>query len=140
MCSAVHCSRIDELPRAAQRLLEQLPEGRVVAFYGEMGAGKTTLIREMCRQLGVQDDVNSPTFSIVNEYRTGEGGIVYHFDFYRLEKPEEALDFGVEEYFYSGRRCLVEWPERIGSLLPETADRVYIRVNDDGSREMTVNP
>ncbi len=139
MCSTVRCSRIDDLPDAAEWLLEQLPEGGVTAFYGGMGAGKTTLIREMCRQLGVQDDVNSPTFAIVNEYRTAAGEILYHFDFYRVEKPEEALDFGVEEYFYSGRRCFVEWPEKIGALLPSDARRVHIEVRDDGSREITVS-
>ena len=128
-----------QLPEAAQRLSEHLHSG-VVAFYGEMGAGKTTLIRALCEHLGVEDDVNSPTFSIVNEYRTGSGETIYHFDFYRIDKPEEAMDFGVEEYFYGGNRCLVEWPEQIERLLPEETDRVYIRVCADGSREITINP
>ena len=131
---------IDDLPDAAEKILEMLRPGGVAAFYGEMGAGKTTLIREMCAQLDVGDNVNSPTFSIVNEYHTAEGETVYHFDCYRLEKPEEALDFGGEEYLYSGCRCLVEWPEKIESLLPDDTDRVYIRVGENGVREITVNP
>ena len=136
----IKIKEIDDLPGAAAQLLKTLRPGGVTAFYGEMGAGKTTLIRAMCERLGVQDDVNSPTFSIVNEYRTGSGETVYHFDFYRIDKPEEALDFGVEEYFYSGNRCLVEWPEKIERLLPQDADRVHIKVSSDGSREITVNP
>ena len=131
---------IDDLPEAAEQLLQMLRPEAVVAFYGEMGAGKTTLIRELCAQLGVEDNVNSPTFSIVNEYRTPAGETIYHFDFYRIDKPEEALDFGCEEYLYSGNCCLIEWPERVENLLPEDTDRVYIRVNGNGIREITVNP
>ena len=131
---------IDDLPAAAEKLLQMLRPDGVVAFYGEMGAGKTTLIRELCAQLGVRDNVNSPTFSIVNEYRTPDGGTVFHFDCYRLDKPEDALDFGCEEYLYSGSRCLIEWPEKIENLLPGDTGRVYIRVNGNGAREITVNP
>jgi len=131
---------IDDLPKAAEMLLEMLRPGGVVAFYGEMGAGKTTLIRELCTRLGVQDNVNSPTFSIVNEYRVPGGETIYHFDFYRIEKPEEALDFGYEEYLYSGSRCLIEWPEKLENLLPDDCDRVYVTVSGNGVREMVVNP
>ena len=131
---------IDDLPHAARQLLQMLRPNGVVAFYGEMGAGKTTLIRAICECLGVTDNVNSPTFSIVNEYRTGANGIVFHFDFYRIDKPEQALDFGYEEYVYSGNFCLMEWPEKIEPLLPDDIDRVYIEVNGDGVREITVNP
>jgi len=131
---------IDDLPRAAEQLLQMLRPDGVAAFYGEMGAGKTTLIRAICECLDVTDNVNSPTFSIVNEYRTGDYGIVFHFDFYRIDKPEQALDFGYEEYVYSGNRCLMEWPEKIEPLLPDDIDRVYIKVNSDGVREITVNP
>jgi len=131
---------IDDLPEAAEMILQMLRPDGIAAFYGEMGAGKTTLIRALCEQLGVRDNVNSPTFSIVNEYQTPEGDAVYHFDFYRVDKPEEALDFGYEEYIDSGNRCLIEWPEKIESLLPEDIDRVFIRVNDNGGREITVNP
>ena len=131
---------IDDLPEAAETLLQMLRPQGVAAFYGEMGAGKTTLIRELCARLGVEDNVNSPTFSIVNEYCTPEGELVYHFDCYRLDSPAEALDFGGEEYLYSGNRCLIEWPEKIENLLPDDTDRVYIRVDGNGVREITVNP
>lgn len=131
---------IDGLPSAAEQLLQMLRPNGVAAFYGEMGAGKTTLIRELCTQLGVTDNVNSPTFSIVNEYQTPDGETIYHFDFYRLDRPEEALDFGCEEYLYSGNRCLIEWPEKVENLLPDDVDRVWIRVNDHGVREIAVNP
>jgi tRNA threonylcarbamoyladenosine biosynthesis protein TsaE len=139
MMQPIKIKTIESLPDAAERLLEVLRPSGIVAFYGEMGAGKTTLIRELCGQLGVTDEVNSPTFSIVNEYRTASGETIYHFDFYRVDRPEEALDFGVEEYFYSGNRCLVEWPEKIESLLPVDTDRVSIRVDANGVREVTVD-
>lgn len=131
---------ISDLPQAAEKLLRMLRPDGVAAFYGEMGAGKTTLIRELCARLGVQDNVNSPTFSIVNEYRTPEGETIYHFDFYRIDKPEEALDFGTEEYLYSGNRCWIEWPEKVENLLPDDTDRIHIRVDGNGVREITVNP
>ena len=128
----------DDIPQAAEALLGLLPRRGVVAFHGEMGAGKTTLIREMCRQLGVEDNVNSPTFSIVNEYHTADGERIYHFDCYRIDRAEEALDFGCEEYFASGDLCLIEWPEKIEGLLPEGFRTVSIKVLDDGMRKVTV--
>ena len=129
---------VDDVPEAAEALLEILPDNGVVAFYGAMGAGKTTLIRAICEQLGVEDNVNSPTFSIVNEYHTPAGEQIYHFDFYRVEKPEEVFDMGYEEYFYSGHRCLIEWPEKIEGLLPDDIHRIWIEVTGNGTREITV--
>ena len=111
-----------------------------MAFRGEMGAGKTTLIRAICDALGVTDTVTSPTFAIVNEYR-GEGiPPVYHFDFYRIDRIEEAFDFGYEEYFYGGDLCLVEWPEKIESLLPDDAMTVRIEVTGEDSRTIEIDP
>lgn len=130
----------DDIPDAVESLLELLDRKGIIAFYGEMGAGKTTLIREICGQLGVEDNVNSPTFSIVNEYHTGDGERIYHFDFYRINKPEEVFDFGCEEYFDSGCLCLIEWPEKLGDLLPpENVRKVNISVTPKGVREITVD-
>jgi len=128
---------IDKLPVAAEEFIRCLGDNRVFAFHGEMGAGKTTFIAEVCRRLGVDDDSGSPTFSILNEYRAADGSPVYHFDFYRLDSPQEALDMGAEDYLYSGNLCFIEWPDRIGSLLPPEAVDVDIRVNPDGSRTIS---
>jgi len=130
----IKADHLSALPDAAGAILDRLDGRRVVAFYGAMGAGKTTLIRAMCERLGVTDNVNSPTFSIVNEYRTAAGERVFHFDFYRIERAEEALDMGCEEYFYSGDLCLVEWPERIEGLLPNDTARVRIEITGTESR------
>lgn len=125
---------IDRLPEAAARFIERMGDDKLFAFYGEMGAGKTTFISEVCRQLGADDDSGSPTFSIINEYVGRDGNPIYHFDFYRLESPQEALEIGAEDYFYSGNLCLMEWPERIGTLLPEETVRVELEVLPDGQR------
>ena len=125
---------LDNLPEIASSFIENIKENTVFAFEGEMGAGKTTLIAEICRRLGADDDFGSPTFSLVNEYVDKEGRPIYHFDFYRIESPEEAMDIGVEDYFYSGHLCLMEWSEKIGNLLPEETKKVRIKVNPDGSR------
>ncbi|MEZ3532537.1 MAG: tRNA (adenosine(37)-N6)-threonylcarbamoyltransferase complex ATPase subunit type 1 TsaE [Muribaculaceae bacterium] len=127
---------LDNLPSAAKTFIDAIGGHRVFAFVGDMGAGKTTFISEVCRLLGADDDSGSPTFSIVNEYLDKSGKPIYHFDFYRLEYPEEALDIGVEDYFYSGHLCLIEWPDRIGSLLPEEAVTVNISENPDGTRSI----
>jgi len=112
-------------------------KNRIFAFYGSMGAGKTTFITALCAELGVDDVVNSPTFTIVNEYRTRTGLPVFHFDFYRIEKLQEVYDMGAEEYMYeSDGLCLMEWPEKIGELLPEEAVKVSIIVLEDGTREI----
>lgn len=127
---------LDNLPSAAKTFIDAIGGHRVFAFVGDMGVGKTTFISEVCRLLGADDDSGSPTFSIVNEYLDKSGKPIYHFDFYRLEYPEEALDIGVEDYFYSGHLCLIEWPDRIGSLLPEEAVTVNISENPDGTRSI----
>ncbi|MDR3181135.1 MAG: tRNA (adenosine(37)-N6)-threonylcarbamoyltransferase complex ATPase subunit type 1 TsaE [Prevotellaceae bacterium] len=124
------------LPRAAQQLLPLLEQHSVIAFYGAMGAGKTTLIKELCAAMGVAGTVNSPTFALINEYHKPSGEPVYHFDFYRINKPEEAFDLGYEEYFFSGHTCLVEWPEHIIALLPANTLHLHISVSDNGARTL----
>lgn len=129
-------SSIKELPDAARTFLDSIGDIQVVAFSGELGAGKTTFIQSICRALGVPVEVNSPTFALVNEYYTDNGESVYHFDLYRIEDPVELFDLGYEEYFYSGNRCFIEWPEKAGHLIPGDALTVHIEVNEDGSREL----
>ena len=118
---------VEQLVEVSDYLITLREEADVIAFYGSMGAGKTTLIKNLCHRMGVTDEVNSPTFAIVNEYVTEEGESVYHFDFYRIKKLEEAFDIGYENYFYSGNLCLIEWPEMIEPLLPEKYIRVEIQ-------------
>lgn len=130
--------RLEDIKEAALRIIEATSDHDIIAFDAPMGAGKTTLIAEICRCLGADDDFGSPTFSIVNEYADREGRPIYHFDFYRIEKPQEALDMGAEEYFYSGNLCLLEWPEKIGSILPEEALRIKIEINPDESRTLYI--
>lgn len=127
---------VDELSATAQSLLSFAGSKKIFLFYGCMGAGKTTFIKEFCVQLGVKEAVTSPTFSIVNEY-VGSSTNVYHFDFYRLKNQEEALDMGYEEYFYSGNYCLIEWPEKIPDLLPLNYIKVSIEVDDSQARHFT---
>ena len=121
-----HIQSQEGLSEVSAYLVSLRGEADVVAFYGSMGAGKTTLIKDLCHRMGVTDEVNSPTFAIVNEYVTLEGEPVYHFDFYRIKKLEEAYDIGYENYFYSGYLCLIEWPELIEPLLPDRFIRVDI--------------
>lgn len=125
-----------DLPRAARAFLDHLGDHTIVAFHGQMGAGKTTFITAVCKALGVQDVVNSPTFTLVNEYRDGAGKPVYHFDFYRIGRLSEALDIGVFEYFDSGALCLIEWPELIEEILPEETLNVQILVEDADTRTL----
>jgi tRNA threonylcarbamoyladenosine biosynthesis protein TsaE len=139
MATQIHIDSLEELPEAAQTVLEALGDRTVVAFHGEMGAGKTTLISAMLAQMGSTDCVTSPTFALVNQYRTREQRTVYHFDFYRINRIEEAYDFGYEEYFYSGNLCLVEWPERIEELLPDDVANLYIRVTGPTSRTIEID-
>ena len=131
------CHHQNEMAAAAQALIQKFPNQRLFAFYGTMGAGKTTFIQFICKYLGVTDIVNSPTFSLVNEYQTDHGESIYHFDFYRIEKLEEVYDMGYEEYFYSGNYCFMEWPEKINSLLPDELIRINIEVDaEDDSRHI----
>lgn len=129
---------VAHLPHVAQKLLESFPDERFFAFFGKMGVGKTTLIKELCLQLGVEDNVCSPTFAIVNSYSTAQGDPVYHFDFYRLKNLDEAYDIGYEEYFYSNEYCFTEWTEKIEELLPDHYVRVDIMENN-GIRTLTAN-
>ena len=127
---------IENIREVARKFVEEIGERRVFAFYGKMGAGKTTFIKAVCEELGVEDVITSPTFAIVNEYTTGENSI-YHFDFYRIKKLEEVYDMGYEEYFYSGALCFIEWPELIEELLPEDAVKVNIETLPTGERCIT---
>ena len=130
---------ITDLEEIAKKIIGQAGDKTIWIFEGEMGAGKTTLIKAICKELGVASAVQSPTFSIVNEYRTTLGDTVYHFDFYRLKRATEALDFGVEEYFDSGNTCLLEWAEKIESLLPENCYTIQIEVIDENNRNLNLN-
>ena len=125
----VNC--IKELNKVAKAIIESIDEKNVICFYGKMGVGKTTLIKDICSELGVKDNVTSPTFSIVNEYISFEGKSVFHFDFYRIEDEREALDLGYEEYFYKNSLCFVEWPEKIKSLIPNNVLNVKILVDKE---------
>lgn len=128
----------EALPEAARTFVRAIDQATVFAFYGKMGAGKTTFIKAVCEELGVTDVVNSPTFSIVNEYRSDTTGeLIYHFDFYRIQRLEEVYDMGYEDYFYSGALCFVEWPELVDELLPGDAVKVQIEEQPDGSRTIT---
>lgn len=131
---------VEALPQAAREFVKHMGDATIFAFYGEMGAGKTTFIAELCRALGVEDDVaNSPSFSIVNEYRSSTTAeLIYHFDLYRLETLDEALDLGIEDYFDSGALCLLEWPDRVDDLLPADTIKVNISEEPDGSRSLKI--
>lgn len=127
---------LDQIHQTARMFLKATEGKTIFAFYGAMGAGKTSFIKAICEELGVEDVINSPTFAIVNEYAIPSGGRVYHFDFYRIQKTEEAFDLGYEEYFYSGEYCFIEWPEMIESLLPEDCLVVHIDEMPDGKRSV----
>ena len=140
MQKTIHIENVAALGNAAEEFAAPMGDNTVFAFFGEMGAGKTTFINALCRTLGVEEDIaNSPSFSIINEYRSDTTAeLIYHFDLYRLENIEEAFDIGVEDYFDSGALCLLEWPERIEDLLPDDTVRIDIKLNDDLSRDLTV--
>lgn len=133
----IKINSIDRISDAARQFVDAMGERTVFAFYGSMGAGKTTFIKAICEQLGVTDVINSPTFAIVNEYLSGEGEPIYHFDFYRIKREQEVLDIGYEDYVYSGYVCFMEWPELIEDLLPEDAVRIKIEEQPDGTRLVT---
>lgn len=137
----IEVPNLEALPEAARRFAAEMGDNTVFAFYGDMGAGKTTFINELCRVLGVDsDDTASPTFALINEYRSDTTAeLIYHFDFYRIEDLEEAIDLGIEDYFDSGAICLIEWPERVAAALPADTVSVKIVVNDDDSRTITMS-
>ncbi len=136
----IKINSLEDLEMAAYKFMTEMDDFTVFAFYGQMGAGKTTFINELCRQLGVETDTtNSPSFAIINEYRSDTTAeLIYHFDCYRLENEQEAVDIGAEDYFDSGAVCLIEWPERIEGLLPDDTVRVDLTVNDDETRLLKV--
>ena len=131
----IKINSLAEINDAAKKFIENMGDGKVFAFYGKMGAGKTTFIKAVCEELGVDDVITSPTFAIVNEYQSATTGeSIYHFDFYRIKKLEEVYDMGYEDYFYSDSLCFLEWPELIEELLPEDATKVSIEETEDGGR------
>lgn len=137
----INVPNLEALSAAAKEFAGLMGDNTVFAFYGDMGAGKTTFINELCRALGVDgDDTASPTFALINEYRSDTTAeLIYHFDFYRIEDLDEALELGIEDYFDSGALCFIEWPERITPVLPSDTVSVRIRVNDDDSRTIEIS-
>jgi tRNA threonylcarbamoyladenosine biosynthesis protein TsaE len=129
---------ISDIDTAAKIFVEKFGNKKIFAFYGEMGAGKTTFIKAVCKSMGVTGTITSPTFSLVNEYKTDNGMTIYHFDFYRIENIEEVYDFGYEDYFYSDKMCFIEWPELVETLLPEDVVEVKISVDDNEQRLISV--
>lgn len=128
---------LKELPQIASEIIASA-SNKTLLFYGEMGVGKTTLIKEICKQLGVLDNISSPTFSLVNEYKTNKNNTVFHFDFYRINDENEALDIGIEDYFFDNHWCLIEWPQNIKNLLPLDAIEIHLSILDDGKRNIHI--
>ena len=130
---------LEHIHEAAREFIAAMGDNTVFALYGKMGAGKTTFIKALCQELGVEDVVTSPTFAVINEYRSDIAGeLIYHFDFYRIKKLEEVYDMGYEDYFYSGALCFIEWPELVEELLPGNTIKVTIEELEDGSRKLTI--
>lgn len=135
----IKITSLDNIREAAKQFIAAMEDNTVFAFYGKMGAGKTTFIKAICEELGVTDVINSPTFAIVNEYRSDETGeLIYHFDFYRIKKLDEVYDMGYEDYFYSGALCFIEWPELVEEVLPGDAVKVTIEEVEDGTRSVSL--
>ena len=138
--TTIQINSLDSIRESAKAFLAAMDDRTVFAFHGQMGAGKTTFIKAICEELGVEDVINSPTFAIINEYRSETTGeLIYHFDFYRINKLSEAEDIGTEDYFYSGALCFIEWPEKIEDLLPGDVVEVTIKENPDGTRTVDIN-
>ena len=133
----IRIESLENIRETAKSFVNEIGDRRVFAFYGKMGAGKTTFIKAICEELGVEDVITSPTFAIINEYTQPDGDPLFHFDFYRIKKLEEVYDMGYEDYFYSGALCFIEWPELIEEILPDDAVRVSISEQEDGSRLVT---
>lgn len=135
----IEISNLASIRESAKEFINGMDDRTVYAFHGSMGAGKTTFIKAICEELGVEDVINSPTFAIINEYRSSETGeLIYHFDFYRINKVAEAEAIGTEDYFYSGALCFIEWPEKIEELLPHDVVHVTIEEKENGSRTLTI--
>ena len=135
----IKIEKLDNIREAAKQFIANIGDSTVFAFYGNMGAGKTTFVKAVCEELGVDDVITSPTFSIVNEYRSEQTGeLIYHFDFYRVKKIDEVYDMGFEDYFYSGALCFIEWPELCEEVLPDNTVKVSIQEEPDGSRTITL--
>ncbi len=143
MSKLIKINGLEEIAAAAQQFIEYVSssplQSNIFAFFGPMGAGKTTFIKAICKALEVTDDVNSPTFTIVNEYRAGKGFPVYHFDFYRINKISEAYEIGIDEYFGAEGLCLIEWPEKIEEILPQECFKITVSVCGDGTRNITID-
>lgn len=129
---------LSDLNIIADKFLRLMRDKKVFAFFGPMGVGKTTFIKALCNELGVIEIVTSPTFALVNEYQTGKGDVIFHFDFYRIEKIEEVYDFGYEDYFFSGNYCFIEWPDKVAEILPKEVVFVQMVENSDGSRTINI--
>ncbi len=138
MIAKFHFSSLPEVRQVAKEFVPLADNYKIIAFYGAMGVGKTTLIKDICAELGVTEVVNSPTFSLVNEYLTESGQTIYHFDFYRINDLSEAFDMGCDEYFYSGNLCLIEWPENIEPLLPPETLKITINLLEEERREVLI--
>ena len=142
MATTIQIKSLAEIDKAAQEFIAYASasplQSNIFAFFGQMGAGKTTFIKAICRALGVEDDVNSPTFTIVNEYRSAKGFPVYHFDFYRINNIAEAFDIGTDEYFGGDGICLIEWPEKISGILPDDCFKVYVNADTEGNRTVKI--
>ena len=143
MSKIINIKSLEEIGNAAQEFVQYVSssslQSNIFAFYGQMGAGKTTFIKALCRELGVSDDVNSPTFTIVNEYRAAKGFPIYHFDFYRITRISEAYDIGMDEYFSGEGLCLIEWPEKITEILPGDCFQVFVYVDEEGNRTIRID-
>ena len=136
----IKINSLDSIHEAAKQFIAAMEDNTVFAFYGKMGAGKTTFIKAICEELGVTDVINSPTFAIVNEYRSDETGeLIYHFDFYRINNIAEAYDIGIDEYFGGDGLCFIEWPQKIEAIMPDDAINVAINILPDGSRQIEIN-
>lgn len=140
MSTTIRIESLEKIQEAAKTFVANMGDDTVFAFYGKMGAGKTTFVKAICEELGVEDTITSPTFAIVNEYRSDLAGeLIYHFDFYRIKKLDEVYDMGYEDYFYSGAICFIEWPELIEELLPGNTVKVSIEELENGEREVTLS-